>query len=1199
VRQKRAPIEPVKPSPSSDSAARHHESIEERLRRRVRLSFIMAVLLTAFIGLLTWRALQMASQEADWVTHTYSVMSALDVTLRQVVEVETTARAFALTGKAELLAHYETVRGAVAQDENATRHLTADNPNQVRRLDVLEPQVEGALRFAGRLVSKRQQMHAGPDAVEVLETERLIDAVRATTQEMRAEEAQLLSERTRKTAAGRRLTGYIMVMGLLVGTGLLALAKVAVNREIDVSSRARAQIITVNADLERRVQQRTASLQAEIADRKLAEKRELLAALIESSDDAIICKTLDGTITAWNPGAEKLFGYSSSEAVGQAMQMFLPPERAKEESDILSRIGRGERVDHFETVWLRKDGSDISVSVTISPIKDSSGAIIGASKIARDITEHKRAVQALQDSLASTERAVKELADQKDALDQHAIVTVTDVQGTITHANEKFCAISQYSRDEVIGKNHRILNSGRHSKEFFQQMYRTISNGEIWRGEIENRAKDSSTYWVDTTIVPFLGEDGKPRQYVAIRTDITERKRGEGVRDRLAAAVESSNDAIISRTLDGTITAWNPGAERLFGYSSSEALGKPLQMLVPPERVNEEFDALERIGRGERVDHFETVRVRKDGRNINVSVTILPIKDSSGAIVGASKIARDITERKQVEEVLHEQSKVLDLAQVSVRDMEGRIVVWNRGVEKLYGFKKEEAMGRISHQLLHTEFPEPLERIEEQLERTGTWEGELAHRKRDGSRVVVSSLWVLHRDAQGKPARVLEANTDTTERKQVEERLARLAVEVSRQAEELASSREALETQTLTLRSVLDSMVEGLVATNEQGEFVLWNPAAERILGMGAADIHSREWTAHYGLFQPDMVTPFPAEQIPLVRALRGEVTTTEMFVRNPAVAEGAWIEVSAGPMTNKEGMVSGGVAAFRDITQRRSDEREIRKLNDDLELRVEERTAQLVAVNEELESFSYSVSHDLRAPLRHIGGFAKLLVEEFGSTLDPNAQQYLERIQAGAHKMGVLVDELLNLARVGRHALSLQPCKLNLIIAEITAMLQPDLEGRQVEWRIADLPTVECDPVLVKQVFQNLLANALKFTSPRAQAVIEVSCQEKDGQKVFMVRDNGVGFSMKYVDKLFGVFQRLHGADEFEGTGIGLVTVQRIVRKHGGRVWAEGEADRGAAFYFTLSGVTGVSPVPPGGDAPLSTNTKTKTKEIAAGGQS
>jgi light-regulated signal transduction histidine kinase (bacteriophytochrome) len=289
-------------------------------------------------------------------------------------------------------------------------------------------------------------------------------------------------------------------------------------------------------------------------------------------------------------------------------------------------------------------------------------------------------------------------------------------------------------------------------------------------------------------------------------------------------------------------------------------------------------------------------------------------------------------------------------------------------------------------------------------------------------------------------------------------------------------------------------------------------------------------------------------------------------FVRNLELEHGVWIELSASPLRDKSGKNCGGVAAFRDITQRILDERKICTLNDELEEKVILRTAQLETANKELEAFSYSVSHDLRAPLRHIGGFSKMLVEEFGSTLDPTAKHYLDRIQSGTQKMGQLVDELLSLARVGRHALSLQSSRLNSIVAEVIAMLQPDSEGRQLEWVIADLPVVDCDPILVKQVFQNLLANALKFTRPRSPAFIEVSCTHQDGQPVFMVRDNGIGFNMKYVDKLFGVFQRLHRAEDFEGTGIGLATVQRIVQKHGGRVWVEAELDKGATFYFTLS---------------------------------
>ncbi len=230
-----------------------------------------------------------------------------------------------------------------------------------------------------------------------------------------------------------------------------------------------------------------------------------------------------------------------------------------------------------------------------------------------------------------------------------------------------------------------------------------------------------------------------------------------------------------------------------------------------------------------------------------------------------------------------------------------------------------------------------------------------------------------------------------------------------------------------------------------------------------------------------------------------------------------------------------------------------------------EKRAAELVIANKEMESFSYSVSHDLRAPLRHINGYVDLLLNRFYDTLPEKARHYLDNIADSSRQMGTLIDDLLNFSRTGRQKMQLVELDMNSIVQEVLELIKQDNPKRNIEWRIATLPRVYCDQALLRMVWANLLSNAIKFTASREKVIIEINVLDENNDFVFSIRDNGVGFDMQYAEKLFGVFQRLHPTDEFEGTGIGLANVRSIISRHKGRTWAEAELDKGATFYFSL----------------------------------
>ena len=368
------------------------------------------------------------------------------------------------------------------------------------------------------------------------------------------------------------------------------------------------------------------------------QSRYLLAAIVDSSEDAIISKDLNGLITSWNRAAEALFGYSAQEVIGQSILILFPEERLNEEQEILERIKRGEQIRHYETVRRRRDGSLLNLSLTVSPIKDTQGHIIGASKIARDITVERGLLQKMQQSEQRFRVTLESIGDA---------VIATDGEGRIEFLNPVAEKLTGWRREEAQGLplDHVFKIVNEYTGRPVESPVVKILRDGVTVGLANHTvliSKDGKEYPIDDTGAPIHA--GKSIAGVAlVFRDVTERRAADLAARRLAAIVENSDDAIIGKDLTGKITSWNQGAERIFGYSPQEILGKSITVLIPWELRAQEDEILRRLRHGERIYHFETRRVAKDKTVIPVSLTISPIKDADGTIVGASKIARVIS----------------------------------------------------------------------------------------------------------------------------------------------------------------------------------------------------------------------------------------------------------------------------------------------------------------------------------------------------------------------------------------------------------------------------------------------------------------------------------------------------------------------------------------------------------------------------
>ncbi len=798
------------------------------------------------------------------------------------------------------------------------------------------------------------------------------------------------------------------------------------------------------------------------------------------------------------------------------------------------------------------DGSRSTVLCTASPLRDGAGRISGAVGTLLDITERKHMEQAVRES----ELQFRMLAN---AIPQ--LCWMADSEGWILWYNQRWYDYTGTTPEQMESWGWQSVHDPGVLPNVLERWKNSIASAEPLDMVFPLKGADGRFRPFLTRMMPLRDRSGKVVRWFGTNTDISEQRTIEAAlresEERLRLAQQAAGVGTFDWNLQTGARIWTPELEQMYGVSvgmSTETHVDWESLIHTEDRPTVAGLVDQAISTGQPTGGEWRV-VWPDGSLHWIAGRWQVFKDADGKPMRMSGAHIDVTDRKRVEEALRKSRAQMDAALASmtdamfISDLHGRLIEFNDAFATFHRFASRDQCARTLSEypdILEVGLPDgtpaPLEMwaVPRALRGEKVTYAEYSLRRKDtGESWMGGYSFGPILDAAGAIVGSVVVARDITQRKQAEQ--------------ELRASEQRF-------RKIFENAGTGIAIANWEGQLLQCNPAFCALLDRSEEELRGL-W---FGDLIPDEDLETNLESTNKLRA--GELDFFEnesRYIRKSG--EHVWVRKFVSVLREASGNGSSVVVLGTDITESKRAEESVRQLNVELEKRVRERTAQLEAANRELESFAYSVSHDLRSPLRGIDGWSLALVEDYREQLDGQACQYLDRVRSETQRMGRLIDDLLQLSRVTRSHLDRGTVDVSALCETIAGRLTAIHGNRKLEFAITpDLSTVG-DSRLIEIALTNLLENAVKFTGPRTEARIEVGRLDDAGERPFYVRDNGVGFDMAYADTLFSAFQRLHRPSEFPGTGIGLATVQRIVHRHGGRVWAEAERDRGATFYFVF----------------------------------